>query len=503
MDAVAEDQSVETDQTADAAVACQGDADKKPSPKALSSDRSVGTDQKADTPAPTERGTDKRISAAAPPGDQSVKTDQETGAAAQPDEAFSSAVQASTGKNITNGELREQLYVAKLMENSLLKFQVAKLEKNLSKASVQIRNKVEFELLKEHGMAQTKLQEAQEFELQVSRAARKLEAGRRAFDAEREKFNKHLAISSEDMTRKDISADFKDLQVEFPEVDVDELMFTEVVRQVTRITTSTEQYKVYAKAEVAKALADHKAASESKLADDRADLGTQSKVLEQREQVCNELLQSLRKLDFEDTEARQRILEQGNTGRMASEEPKYALSDPRMESLLVHKYLAGYIDANMAIEYRNALFDNYDVDKQKYAYLSDSKDSRHPYQRGKVIGHEFIWRVICKELGRPDWDTSLDQREWSVTDFWPMTHDYLSKSIFGGIMAGAQEAEKRFFDRQAKEQEPVPEANIEHAGNKKTGSQASQKPVAETEKPNQRPANPGEASAGGRCGISS
>lgn len=303
----------------------------------------------------------------------------------------------------------------KLVEHGLL-LRKKKLEHQLQTVMIQedtIRNQIQFELIKERERAETKLQMAQEI-------ASKLEAAHHVIDTKREVWNKHLAVPA-----VDVSDDNLDLDKEFPDLKIKERICLEIKRQVARLT-STEQYKIDAEATIVE-VADHKPVSDDNVA-------------------------------------------------AAEPGPKYTLDDPKVVSFMYHKYLGGYIDAVMTYEYRKALQQNYDVDEQKYAFLKDNTNGRNPFQMKIKIGYEYTWRVMCQRHNRPEWDTSLDTRQWVPADFWPMTHDFIPKGTFGGVLVGKDKANKEFMDRQAREQKVAPEAKINTAGEgKQTGGQAGQK----------------------------
>jgi hypothetical protein len=159
-------------------------------------------------------------------------------------------------------------------------------------------------------------------------------------------------------------------------------------------------------------------------------------------------------------------------------ETRYALDDPKIVSLMTHQYLRGYLDANMVFEQRKAYRQGHSIYEQEIAYLNNTEHPRHPFQQGMQIGYEFTWRTLCREQNKPDWDNSLDTREWSAADFSPLTTDYKKTGMFGGTKVGAENAEKAFSERRAEEQEHVPDADIDQSSeNEMTGSSAGQNSV--------------------------
>jgi hypothetical protein len=159
---------------------------------------------------------------------------------------------------------------------------------------------------------------------------------------------------------------------------------------------------------------------------------------------------------------------------------KYTLDGQKIVKLMSHQYLGGYLDTNMVFEQRRAHKKGYSIDEQEIAYLKDIEHPRHPLQRGIQIGYVFTWRALCREQNKPDWDDSLDIRQWSAADFSPLTTDYKITGMLGGTKVGAEKAEKAFSGRKAKEQQRLPGNDTEGSSdNDATGGSAGQSSAEE------------------------
>jgi hypothetical protein len=386
--------------------------------------------------------------------------------------------------NSTNRDLRDQINAQKRVEIGL-EGRIKKLERQLeqrAKRETTIRNEVEMEILHRHQDAADKLEEARKMSFDNAQAGYKVEADRLALEREKEQWNAHLAVTEADISEKDLLQDIVELKAAHPDKSVTQRWVIELRRQLTRIVTNTEQYKEYAAAQAAKALADQKASSDNRAAASKRELEAEKSAVTRKEAFVSMMLQKIRELDCEDREDRERLLRQGSVGSVLPfEGPKYALDDAKILALLKQRYLGGYTDCAMSIEQRKAFNQNYDIDEQKIAYLHDVNNAQNPHQVGRRVGRNFTWRVLCRERGKPHWDESLDTRVWRAEDFWPLTADFLPMGFFGGVLKGQTEAEEAFQDGLSKE----PSTSSGPMPSDKTGSSAG--PSA-SRRPNPEPA---------------
>lgn len=123
---------------------------------------------------------------------------------------------------------------------------------------------------------------------------------------------------------------------------------------------------------------------------------------------------------------------------------KYALSDPEMRKFAEERYLNGYLDACTASEQRVALHEKLPLPRSIYAYLLDPNNERHPHQIGQNVGRTFGWRILCKDVEKPEWDDSIDPRQWtSTSQFWNVRDPVAKNSFFEGMQKGWQAATER------------------------------------------------------------
>jgi hypothetical protein len=251
-------------------------------------------------------------------------------------------IPTSDAKLSTNQELREQSDASKLVIQGF-EHQIAKLKKELQKNTVQenkIRNQVEMKFILEHEHLQFQRQELDNRKHQLSKAMCHYLAER---SSEREEWNAHLAVTIDDVSIDDLSKDFESTRIQRPEIkDPSEIMTLEFRRRLTRLVVETEECKQYADGKVAKALADKKASDDSKLASMQTSLDQRSRSLSERDSFMADMLQKLRGMDANDTEARESLLRQGRAGHVLTPKPrKYTLDDPKIINLLKHRYLGG------------------------------------------------------------------------------------------------------------------------------------------------------------------
>lgn len=392
----------------------------------------------------------------------------------------------------SNDRLRKQLDAQKLIEQGLQN-RNKDLEKQLKEQTVQknkIRNQIEFDLMDERDFALQKVKEAHDRQAKADSAKLYLQVYGQELQTQQDCWLAHLATTKEDVSAEDVQKDIEELRAAHPELSTEQLVQEEVLRQVTRIVTDTDQYKAYVAAGVKQERANGKANADAKITDGKADLERRSKNLAAREAFIEELLKKFRSMNANDLEERERFVKQASAGRaLPPEPPKYALKDPKIVQLRQDEYLGGYIDASMALERRAAVISNYDVPKEQIAYLYDRENKHHPFQRGIEIGQRFGWRTICQNQHKPEWDESLDTRVWQVDDFWPIRENFLPDGVFGGMQKGLKKAEEAFKDRLAREEKTASKAPVSTPGMKSRQPSAttSSTSAPKTEKATPRP----------------
>ncbi|KAL1611579.1 hypothetical protein SLS59_000298 [Nothophoma quercina] len=166
-------------------------------------------------------------------------------------------------------------------------------------------------------------------------------------------------------------------------------------------------------------------------------------------------------------------------------EPKYSPSDVEFKNYGKENYLAGYADSTTARELQKAINLGLDVPEGRVAFLKNREDKKHPFQVGKRIGDVLSWRVLCHQVGRPDWDHSLSTRRWTeLAQFWSVVKDSEEDDVFAGIHEGYSLAEAKMdakleaadkftqFETVTSRTGSKPAAPTEEASSKKSGDTA-------------------------------
>ncbi|KAF1957965.1 hypothetical protein CC80DRAFT_547021 [Byssothecium circinans] len=115
-----------------------------------------------------------------------------------------------------------------------------------------------------------------------------------------------------------------------------------------------------------------------------------------------------------------------------------------LELLRRHEYYRGWLDCVKATE-KAEFVDNCYLPASR---LPDVNDEMSLMCAGANVGANFAWSALCKSRNKPEWNISLDSREWKISDLRQENVDAGKKSAFWiGVERGRLRAEKRFRER--------------------------------------------------------